>query len=224
MDRRFPLIVLEGGDGAGKTTLRKGLFRLIEGLYGVTPLSVLTTNYLDEDVAGDLVEGKYHPGEANRERYLAALGADKRATVQRLILPALPWRPVIADRWIISELAFFAVKHAMAPERTYAALADAVGVGADITLLLETTARTALDRAASRADDAARQDWDTLPVQERVHAVHRQIADSPDDFALLGPLVRIDASADRPTVLNAAWDALRERRLLPALPPRENDS
>ncbi|MFJ1662352.1 nucleoside/nucleotide kinase family protein [Streptomyces anthocyanicus] len=218
MGERYPLIVLEGGDGAGKTTLRKGLFRLIESLYGVTPLSILTTNFLAPDAAGALVEGKHQPSAENRDRYLSALCTDKRATVERLILPALPCRPVIADRWIISELAFFAVKHATPPERTYAALAPAVQIRADATLLLETTAEAAVARAAHRADDAARPDWDNVPVQERVRAVHREITARPEAFGLLGPLVRIDASADRPTVLAAAWDALRERRLLPALP------
>lgn len=221
MTERFPLIVLEGGDGSGKTTLRKGLFRLIETLYGVTPLSILTTNFLDPSAAGDLVEGKYRPSEENRDRYLAALCADKRATVERLILPTLPCRPVIADRWIVSELAFFAVKHAVPPERTYTALAPAVRVKANVTLLLETPAEAAVARAAHRADDAARPDWDTVPVQEHVRAVHQEITARPEAFDLLGPLVRIDATADRPTVLAAAWDALRERQLLPALPLKE---
>ncbi|MFG3429537.1 hypothetical protein [Streptomyces californicus] len=60
-----------------------------------------------------------------------------------------------------------------------------------------------------------------MPVQEHVRAVHREVTAGPEAFGLLGPLVRIDASADRPTVLAAAWDAVRERRLLPALPLKE---
>ncbi|MGC5263995.1 dTMP kinase [Streptomyces cyaneofuscatus] len=221
MDTNFPLVVIEGLDGTGKTTLRKGLFRLIQGLYGVTPLSVLTTNWLDETVAADLEEGKYRPSAANRDAYLKALCADKRATVSRLIRPALPFRPVIADRWVISELAFCAVKHALPPETTYAALKDAIGVRADITLLLEASATDAVARAALRADDSARADWDVVPVQERVRTVHQEITARPQDFGLLGPIVQIDASGDRPTVLSTAWAALREHRLLPALPLKE---
>jgi dTMP kinase len=100
---RFPFIVVEGLDGTGKTTLRKGLFRLFEGLYRITPLAVLTTNFLDASAAADLVEGKYRPTTTNRDRYLAALAADKHATATRLIGTSLPSRPVIADRWLLSE-------------------------------------------------------------------------------------------------------------------------
>src|SRR5262245_41432409 len=102
---RYPFIVVEGLDGTGKTTLRKGLFRLFEGLFCITPLAVLTTNFLNAAVSLDLVEGKYQPTPENRDRYLAALTADKQATADRLIAPSLPTRPVIADRWLLSELA-----------------------------------------------------------------------------------------------------------------------
>ncbi|MFF5273752.1 hypothetical protein [Streptomyces sp. NPDC000133] len=94
---RHPFVAVEGQDGTGKTTLRKGLFRLHEGLFEVTPLAVLTTNFLDPGVALDLVEGKYQPTSGNQYRYLAALASDKQSTADRLVTPALPARPVIAD-------------------------------------------------------------------------------------------------------------------------------
>ncbi|MER7668172.1 thymidylate kinase [Kitasatospora sp. NPDC096128] len=215
------LAVVEGLDGTGKTTLRKGLFRLIESLYGTTPLSILTTNWLDPSVAADLEEGKYRPSEANRARYLAALRADKRASVEQLIVPALRHRPVIADRWLLSELAFFAVKHGASAKETYAALEDAIAVRADLTLLLEHSPEEAMARAASRSGDAVREDWDVLDVQTRVRRTYDEVAADPAAFPKLGPIVRIDASLDRAGVLAAAWTALREHQLLPALPLKE---
>lgn len=59
--------------------------------------------------------GKYAPTDERRERYLAALVADKRATAEHLVAPALPALPVIADCWVLSEMAFWAVKHARPP-------------------------------------------------------------------------------------------------------------
>ncbi|MFK0154293.1 dTMP kinase [Streptomyces sp. NPDC090493] len=191
---RYPFIVVEGLDGTGKTTLRKGLFRLFEGLFRITPLAVLTTNFLDPAVALDLVEGKYQPTEGNRDRYLAALAADKQATADRLITPSLPARPVIADRWLLSELAFFAVKHDRAPKETYPQLTGRLQLAADLTLVLDITPETAMERAADRSGDATRPDWDVMEVQARVREVYQAVAEAPGAFPALGQVVRIDAA------------------------------
>ncbi|MFF9336856.1 nucleoside/nucleotide kinase family protein [Streptomyces albogriseolus] len=158
---RNPFIVVEGLDGTGKTTLRKGLFRLFEGLYRVTPLAVLTTNFLDASVAADLVEGKYQPSADNQYRYLAALAADKQATATRLIAPSLPARPVIADRWLLSELAFFAVKHDRSPKETYPHLAEHLGVIPDLTLVFD------ISRISRAAPAATVQDGNLVPSRAR---------------------------------------------------------
>ncbi|WP_282695231.1 dTMP kinase [Streptomyces sp. CC208A] len=213
---RYPFVVVEGLDGTGKTTLRKGLFRLFEGLYRVTPLTALTTNFLDAAVTCDLVEGKYQPTADNQNRYLAALAADKQATA-RLITPSLPVRPVIADRWLLSELAFFAVKHDRAPKETYAILTESLDVVPDLTLVLDITPEAVMERAAARSGDATRADWDVLDVQARVREVYQTVTDEPGAFPALGPVVRINAAQDRATVLHTAWQALDQHGLLPEL-------
>ncbi len=212
---RYPFIVVEGLDGTGKTTLRKGLFRLFEGLFRLTPLAVLTTNFLDPAVAGDLVEGKYQPTPENRDRYLAALAADKQATADRLIAPSLPARPVIADRWLLSELAFFAVKHDRDPKETYARLTEQLHLVPDLTLVLDIAPETAMDRAADRSGDATRPDWDVMEIQARVREVYQCVADTRGAFPALGKIVRIDAAQERATVLHTAWQALAQHGLLP---------
>ncbi|MGW2685687.1 dTMP kinase [Streptomyces sp. NPDC001414] len=212
---RYPFIVVEGLDGTGKTTLRKGLFRLFEGLFRITPLAVLTTNFLNAAVALDLVEGKYQPTEENRDRYLAALAADKQATAGRLIAPSLPTRPVIADRWLLSELAFFAVKHDRAPKETYTHLTEQLQLVPDLTLVLDITPETAMERAADRSGDATRPDWDVMDVQTRVRKVYQLVSGTPGAFPALGKVVRINAAQDRATVLHTAWEALAQHGLLP---------
>ncbi|MEV5011329.1 thymidylate kinase [Streptomyces sp. NPDC055692] len=212
---RYPFIVVEGLDGTGKTTLRKGLFRLFEGLFQVTPLALLTSNFLDPGRALDLVEGKYQPSPDNQDRYLAALAADKKATADRLITPSLSVRPVIADRWLLSELAFFAVKHDCAPKETYARLTVQLGVVPDLMLVLDVTPAAAMERAADRSGDATRPDWDVLEIQAKVREVYQWVTDAPAALPALGPVVRINAARDRAAVLHTVWQALDQYGLLP---------
>ncbi|MFI0219896.1 dTMP kinase [Streptomyces lydicus] len=210
---RYPFIAIEGLDGTGKTTLRKGLFRLFQGLAGTTPLPVLTTNYLVPEFAGDLIRGKYHPDETNRDTYLRALGADKKATTTRLVLPSLPHRPVIVDRWLLSEMAFFSVKHGQAPGTTYAALADACPLSPDLTLILDIEPEAALRRTAVREGDSTRADWDSLDVQTRIRRIYQDTATKADLYPQLGPITVINADTDRADILHQAWTALDEHGL-----------
>src|SRR5262245_57136223 len=98
---RCPFIIIQGLDGSGRPTLRKSLFRLWQHLTGITTLSLLTPNYLNPDVAADLIEGKYNPSDSNAERYLRAIGVDKNETLNRLVRPVLHHRPVLSDRWLL---------------------------------------------------------------------------------------------------------------------------
>lgn len=221
-NQAYPFIVIEGLDGTGKTTARKGLFRLFENLYDVTPLCVLTTNFLAPAVATDIVGGKYSPSMSNRDSYLAAVLTDKRATLQQLIRPSLGHRPVIADRWLISELAFFAVKHGVRLGETYRHFARALGEGvdgpgnaADVTFVLTLDPEESVARARERAGDATRADWDTTDVQTRVHLTYSEIITHPAGYPLLGDVVPVDATAPVHAVLAAMWRALIDRSLVP---------
>lgn len=218
---RYPFLAVEGLDGTGKTTLRKGLFRLFEGLYTVTPLAVLTTNYLAADAVPDLVEGKYRPTEENADRYLAALAADKQATAAQLVQPSLPLRPVIADRWLLSELAFFAVKHDRTPGDTYAALAGTIPVVPDLTLVLDLDPDVTLERAGARSGDATRDNWDVPEIQSRVHEIYQNVSRQPEAFPALGPMAALDAAQDRAHVLHTAWRTPEHHRLMRAGDPSE---
>ncbi|MGL5866559.1 MAG: hypothetical protein ACRCYX_11955 [Dermatophilaceae bacterium] len=222
MGRAYPFVVIEGLDGTGKTTARKGLFRLFENLYDITPLCVLTTNFLAPAVAADIVEGKYTPSMSNRDSYLAAVLADKHATLHELIRPSLGDRPVIADRWLISELAFFAVKHGIRPDETYQhiarALDDGPGNAADVTFVLTLDPRESVARARGRAGDATRADWDTTDVQTRVQLTYNEVLTHPEGYPLLGEVVPVDAGAPAATVLATMWRTLIDHSLVPDLP------
>ncbi|WP_199811354.1 thymidylate kinase [Kitasatospora phosalacinea] len=217
MMHRYPFIAIEGLDGTGKTTLRKGLFRLWQGLFDITPLCLLTTNFLSAEHAGQIVAGKYRPSAENAAAYLSAIAADKNATLRQLVEPQRRARPVIADRWVLSELAFFAVKHGARAQDTYKALADHLSEGPDVTLVLELPAVDSMQRAKGRSGDAVRADWDVHHVQSAVHEVYADVTASPQSFPLLGTVVRLDASATPAQVLGSAWSALEHLGLIPGL-------
>ncbi|OPC76493.1 dTMP kinase [Embleya scabrispora] len=210
-----PFLVVEGLDGAGKTTLRKALFRLFEDLYGTTPLSLLTTNHLEPALVPTLVDGKFHPTPANRDAYLTAVAEDKHTCLHRLVHPHRRIRPILADRWLLSELAFFAVVHDLDPADTHRTLARTLDTAPDLTLVLDLPAHHAHTRARRRGTDTLRRDWDTPEVQARVHAAYDTIASTPERFPLLGTVVRIDARREPAELLHTAWDTLRLHGLLP---------
>ncbi|GAA1029429.1 dTMP kinase [Virgisporangium ochraceum] len=213
--RRYPFVVVEGLDGAGKTTVRKGLFRIWSDLFGVTPLCVLTTNFVAVEHIQTLVDGKYRPTPDNREEYLAALGADKAATLHRLVAPSVAVRPVIADRWLLSEIAFFAVKHGADAVEVHDRLGKMIGSAPDVTLVLSVSPQDSVERVGRRSGDSARVDWDVLEIQDRVRSVYDAVIAKPDDFPYCGDVVAIDAARKPAEVLHDAWRALAERGVMP---------
>ncbi|RMI37521.1 thymidylate kinase [Actinomadura harenae] len=212
---RHPFIAIEGLDGTGKTTLRKGLFRLWQGLFDVAPLCLLTTNFLSAEHAGQIVEGKYQPSADNRAAYLSAIIADKNETLQRLVRPQRRARPVIADRWLLSDLAFFAVKHDARPQDVYGTLAEGLVDGPDATLLLELSPNDSMRRARSRTGDAVREGWDVHDVQSGIRDAHAEVISSSGSFPLLGTVVRLDATGTPAEVLHSAWTSLEGLGLIP---------
>jgi len=213
----YPFVVIEGLDGTGKTTLRKSLFRLWHGLYRVTPLCLLTTNYLETGAGSALIDGKYAPTPTNADAYLDALAEDKRASVERLIRPTLAFRPVIADRWLLSEMTFFALKHGREPKDTYEALAGHINIPADVTFVLEADLNQSMSRTGARQGDSVRDDWDEAGIQQTVKSIYEHVATTADQYPLLGRIIRLDGGLDRASVLRQAWDHMDVLSLTPPL-------
>lgn len=211
MRRRFPFVAIEGLDGTGKTTLRKGIFRLWSGVGNVTPLCVLGTNHLDVTAAKTLLRGKYSPGSVSLTAYLDAVVADKEATLEQLVRPNLEHRPVICDRWILSDLAFLEARFGLAPLESYTSLQGRISRAPDLTFFLELAPESAVARSSARQGDATRGDWDRIDVQERVLRAYETIVDEADLYPAVGEVVRLDASVQPWRVLHQAWEALTDR-------------
>ncbi|MFF3358844.1 hypothetical protein ACFYWN_41060 [Streptomyces sp. NPDC002917] len=207
-DYRFPKGEEVREEWAGQVG-RDGFF-LLEAVYGPAAPGWLREIEAVQVLRKAWVQQYHRDGD----RYLAALATDKQVTATRLIAPSLPTRPVIADRWLLSELAFFAVKHDRPPKDTYAALTKRLDVVPDLTVVLDVTPEAAMERAAARSGDATRPDWDVLDVQAKVREVYRSVTDASAAFPALGPVVRINAAQDRAVVLHTAWQALDQYGLL----------
>ena len=100
---------------------------------------------------------------------------------------------------------------------TYETLAAHLTVAPDLTLVLDLETDASMSRAQARQGDAVRADWDVHDVQSRVRETYEAVVTKPDEFPLLGDVVRLDARRPRSEVLLAAWDVLRERQLVPSL-------
>lgn len=150
------LIVLEGVDGAGKSTLQAGLQAFFEALGRTVLLSREPTAGPHGQALRDAAKIKRLPAEQE----LALLLADRREHVQALINPALAaGKIVILDRYYYSTVAY---QGAAGLDRARVlALNDAFAPKPDALLILDLPVSDALTRIAARGagqDDFERAD------------------------------------------------------------------
>ncbi|RDZ27944.1 dTMP kinase [Lysobacter silvisoli] len=202
------LITLEGGEGAGKSTV---LAALREAL-AATGAEVLCTREpggtpLAEQIRGLLLDTHHEP--ATPEAELLLVFAGRAQHVSETVLPALrrgAW--VVSDRFTDASYAYQGEGRGLDPEFIAELERRVVGIEPALTLLLDVPVAIGLQRARGRgaADriEAEREDF-----FERVRAGYRARAQSqPQRFHV------IDAS--QPADVVAAEAVARVRRLLEA--------
>ena len=169
-------ITIEGGDGAGKTTLARRLADclqasdrpvLLTSEPGGTPLGRrLRSLLLDPEVSlSDWDEAWL---------FLAA----RASHVEQTILPALAaGQIVICDRYTDSTLAYQGFGRGLDLDRLARLCAEASGgLDADLTLLLDLPAEVGLMRARARSAEADRIGDEALAFHRRVNAGFRELA------------------------------------------------
>lgn len=113
----MPFIVLEGCDGAGKTTLREMLRRELEAI-GHATVTVGQHSWLHPWYSRALVAARENrrtlPPQLLREAYLH----DKRLHGLRNVHPVRSKAIVIADRWFYSDAVYHAALYGIPPEDT----------------------------------------------------------------------------------------------------------
>jgi len=204
---RGRFITLEGGEGAGKSTLAA---RLVERLRAVGQDIVATREPGGapgaEEVRRLLVTGERDRWDPMGEALL--LSAARRDHVRRLIAPSLAsGAHVLCDRFFDSTLAYQGYGHGL-PRRALDQLRRmAVGrLRPDLTLILDLPASVGLARTRARSGDETRFESFDLAFHERLRAGFLAIA-----AAEPGRCVVIDATESPGYVASRAWDALASR-------------
>lgn len=210
-----PLFVtFEGGEGAGKTTLMRGL---AERLRTQGRQVVLTRepggSRLGKEVRRLLLETDHDYAIGERAELLLFL-ADRAQHVEELINPSLgEGKIVFCDRFVDSSVAYQGYGRGLdvSEIRNYCSLATG-GRMPDVTLLLDLSPEVGLKRAqGAHSEEAAvgstdRLEAEALSFHQRVRDGFLAIAgDEPDRVAVL------DAMQTPEALLDHAWKLLLKR-------------
>ena len=190
-------VVLEGPEGAGKTTLTAALAaRMRED--GVEPLAVREPGGtpVAEVLRGELLDAQRHWSPAMELLYMVTARAD---LVTRVIRPALAaGRTVLSDRFDLSTLAYQGAGRGVPLEQVrWANHAATGGLLADLTLVLDLDPAVGRERQRRAGKGADRLEREGAEFHARVAAAY---------LAATGPGVHHLAGGASPeAVLAAAW-------------------
>jgi dTMP kinase len=203
MTRGFFLVV-EGTEGAGKSTLVKGLAaRLTEA--GIDPVVVREPGGtpVAERIRAVLLDPEHAIEPVSELMLFLAARAD---LVAKVIAPALgSGRTVLADRFQLSTEAYQCGGRGVAPSLFREANRAATGgLQPDLTLVLDLPTELGFQRIAAKGQRLDRIEQAGQEFHARVSEVFRKAA-GPD-------ITHLDATLPPEQVLRAAWAEVMERR------------
>jgi len=209
---RGKFITLEGGEGAGKTTLIKAL----QAALAAKGLDVVVTREPGGTPGAEVLRDILLKGATDRWSPVTEallMYAARVDHVERLIEPALArgaW--VISDRFADSTLAYQGTAGGVPLDRIRQLHGAALGeFRPDLTLVLDLDPRTGLERTVARGEDATRFERFDTDFHARLRQAFLDIAaDEPERCVVL------DAGSDADAVAAAALQAIETRLGAPA--------
>jgi dTMP kinase len=190
-------IVLEGGEGAGKSTQARLLAERLEG----TGLAVALTHEPGGTAAGvELRQKLLHGGDVDPETELEWLLEDRRIHVEERIKPSLEQgMVVVCDRFTPSTLAYQGVARGLGIDEVERRSAIAAGgVEPDRVIVLDLPDDVAESRIAGSRDRFERAG---SAFHARVRAAYRELAPARG-------WVMVDASGSAEEVADRVWAAV----------------
>lgn len=203
-------VVLEGPEGAGKTTLARGLADRFRAA-GHEPVTVREPG--GTPAAEALRQELLHADRSwTPERELLYLAAARADLVGQIIRPALAaGRVVLSDRYDLSTLAYQAAGRGLPlPMVSWVNTAATGGLRPDLTLILDLPSEVGSARQLAAGKQRDRLDREPLEFHRRVAARYREE---------VGPGVsHLDATLPAGQLAEQAWAAILAARpaLLPA--------
>lgn len=201
MSGRGFFLVLEGPEGAGKTTLGAALAARLRAA-GTEPLAVREPGGTEAGEAARriLLDGEHPLGPAAELFLILAARAE---LVRQVIAPALAaGRFVLADRYELSTLAYQVAGRGLPRDAVEQANALATGgLAPDLVLVLDLDPAEGRRRQEDSGKLRDRLDRESEAFHRRVGAWYREAQ---------GPALRhLDAAQPPAAVADAAWQALR---------------
>ena len=197
-------ITLEGGEGAGKSTLARGLKDALKDR------EVVLTREPGGSPGADAIRALLVQGEANRWSALEEallFAAARRNHLQQTILPALArGASVICDRYYDSTRAYQVAAGGLSPNALEQLNALIQAPTPDLTLVLDLDANAGLTRSRGAHAGEDRFERKGEAFHARVREEFRAIAAREPKRCLI-----IDASQSQASVLASALDAIKAR-------------
>lgn len=201
-------VAFEGGDGSGKTTLRKLLYGALQQR-GREVLSLIPTSWLIPECTEIITNAKYHgipyPGAEITRAYVL----DKEELCRRLVTPHLPWRHVIVDRYLVSDIVYHQVLYGTDCGATHAAYVASRILWPDLIVYVDTPPEVAAERMEAR-HPAHRNVWETLDKQRRVYDGFQEVLFG-GRFTIPSEVLRVENTGPLEPASRTVLDALLPR-------------
>lgn len=184
----YRFIALEGADGSGKTSVRKHIFSRLHAA-GRELLTLPQHSWLVPEAAEVIVAAKYGGRRVLKNELVDSYLQDKLAAVASLIAPNLPFRHVLADRYVVSDAVYNEVLWGIPHAETLGRYVTAKLLLPDLVVYLDTPPQLAFHRATlrRRGGTDTLHIWDTLAHQEQLYDVFQHVLQCWPT-----PVVRID--------------------------------
>lgn len=209
-------ITLEGGEGAGKSTLARALAERVEAL----GLRVIVTREPGGSPKAEAIRETILSGQVKEHGPFAEalmFSAARIDHIDRVIRPALQrgdW--VICDRFIDSTRVYQGTLGCMEPGLLAELEAVTIdGLLPDLTLILDLDPEVGLARAAKRRAPGERTDRfesETLAFHRKLRQAYLAVAEGEPQRCVV-----LDAGQQPALLAQAAWDAIRDRLPAPQL-------